>query len=74
MMAGIGGMETLSRIVAISPDSRVIIVTAVEQLETAQEALLLGAADYVTKPFSFRELDAALEYHTLMIRNATAAR
>jgi DNA-binding response OmpR family regulator len=74
MMAGIGGMETLRRIVAISPDSRVIIVTAVEQLETAQEALYLGAADYVTKPFGFQELDAVLEYHTQMARSAPASR
>lgn len=74
MMAGIGGMETLSRIVAISPDSRVIIVTAIEQLETAQEALSLGAADYVTKPFSFQELDAVLDYHTQMARSAPASR
>jgi len=74
MMAGIGGMETLSRIVAISPDSRVIIVTAVDQLESAQEAMLLGAADYVTKPFGFQELDAALDYHMQMARSTPDSR
>lgn len=74
MMAGIGGMETLRRIRAVSPDSRVIIVTAVEQIESAQEALSLGAADYVTKPFSFQELDAVLDYHTQMARSAPASR
>src|SRR5713101_326667 len=74
MMAGIGGMETLRRIRTISPDSRVIMVTAVEQLESVQEALFLGAADYVTKPFSFQELDAVLEYHTQMARSAPASR
>jgi DNA-binding response OmpR family regulator len=74
MMAGIGGMETLSRIVAISPDSRVIIVTAVDQLESAQEAMLLGAADYVTKPFGFQELDAVLDYHMQMARSTPDSR
>jgi DNA-binding response OmpR family regulator len=74
MMAGIGGMETLRRLRVISPDSRVIIVTAIEQLETAQEALFLGAADYVTKPFSFQELDAVLESHTLMTRSVPVSR
>jgi DNA-binding response OmpR family regulator len=74
MMPGIGGIETLQRIRTISPGAHVIIVTAVNDIESAQEALLFGAADYVTKPFSFRELDAALEYHTLMIRKAAASR
>jgi DNA-binding response OmpR family regulator len=74
MMGGIGGMETLRRIRTISPDPRVIIVTAVNEIESAQEALQFGAADYLTKPFSFRELDAVLEYHTLMVRNAAASR
>ena len=73
MMAGIGGMETLRRMREISPDSRVIIVTAIEQLESAQEALSLGAADYVTKPFGFHELDAVLEHHTQMARSAPAS-
>src|SRR6266851_5580417 len=70
LMAGIGGMETLRRIKVISPDSRVIVVTAIEQLESAQQALQLGASDYVTKPFSFQELDTVLESHMQMTRSA----
>jgi CheY-like chemotaxis protein len=74
LMAGIGGLETLRRIKAMMPEIHVIMVTAIEQLESAQEALLLGASDYVTKPFSLRELDTVLESHTLMSRSASAAR
>jgi DNA-binding response OmpR family regulator len=74
MMAGIGGMETLRRIKTISPDSCVIIVTAIEQIETARQAMELGASDYVTKPFSFQELDAVLESHALITRSTPAAR
>jgi CheY-like chemotaxis protein len=52
----------------------VIVVTALEQLESAQEALQLGANDYVTKPFSLRELDTVLESHTQMSRSTSVAR
>ena len=74
LMAGIGGMEALRRIKAMSPDVRVIMVTAVEQLESAQKALELGASDYVTKPFSLQELDSVLEFHMLMNRSTPAPR
>jgi DNA-binding response OmpR family regulator len=66
-------LETLRRIKAMMPEIHVIVVTAVEQLESAQEALQLGADDYVTKPFTLRELDTVLESHTLMSRSASAA-
>jgi CheY-like chemotaxis protein len=68
LMAGIGGMETLRRIKAMRPETCVIMVTAIEDMESAQQALGLGASDYVTKPFSFSYLDSVLEVHTLMSR------
>ena len=68
MMAGISGMETLRRIKATRPETCVIVVTVIEEIESAQKALGLGASDYVTKPFSFRYLDSVLEVHTLMNR------
>jgi two-component system OmpR family response regulator len=66
MMAGMGGVETLQRIRTAAPDTCVIMVTAVEDLDAARGALALGAADYVTKPFSFQYLDTVLEVHMLM--------
>jgi CheY-like chemotaxis protein len=68
MMAGIGGMETLRRVKAMAPETCVIVVTAVEDIETAQTALGRGASDYVTKPFSRKYLDSVLEVHLLMDR------
>ena len=68
MMAGIGGMETLSRIKAMAPETCVIMVTAIEEIESAQTALGRGASDYVTKPFSLKYLDSVLEVHLLMDR------
>jgi DNA-binding response OmpR family regulator len=63
MMGGIGGMETLHRIKEIRPETCVIMVTAVDDLEVARSALAAGAADYVTKPFTFQYLDSVLAIH-----------
>lgn len=49
MMPGIGGMETLRRLRALSPDTTVVMVSAQGVVEVAAEAIKLGAADYVTK-------------------------
>ncbi len=66
MMAGMGGVEALKRIKTAAPDTCVIMVTAVEDIDAARGALALGASDYVTKPFSFQYLDSVLEVHMLM--------
>lgn len=68
MMEGIDGMETLQRIKAMAPETCVIMVTAIEDLGTAQTALGRGASDYVTKPFSMQYLDSVLEVHLLVDR------
>ena len=66
MMAGMGGVEALKRIKTTAPETCVIMVTAVEDIDSARGALALGASDYVTKPFSFQYLDSVLEVHMLM--------
>jgi CheY-like chemotaxis protein len=66
MMAGMGGVEALRRIRTTAPETCVIMVTAVEDIDSARGALALGASDYVTKPFSFQYLDSVLEVHMLM--------
>jgi two-component system KDP operon response regulator KdpE len=59
-MPGIGGIETLRRIRAVSPRLPIIMLTVRDAEEEKVEALELGADDYVTKPFSTRELIARL--------------
>ena len=59
-MPGIGGIETLRRIRALAPRLPVLMVTVREAEEQKVEALELGADDYVTKPFSVRELIARI--------------
>jgi len=50
-MPGMSGIEVLHKITADSPDYCVIMVTAVTDVDTAVEALKIGAYDYITKPF-----------------------
>lgn len=50
-MPGMSGIEVLSHLKALDPNVEVIILTAYESLETAREALRLGACDYLSKPF-----------------------
>lgn len=57
-MPGIGGIETLRRIRSFAPRLPVLMVTVRDGEEEKVEALELGADDYVTKPFSIRELIA----------------
>jgi len=51
-----GGMDVLRELKSSRPETRVIIITAYSSLATAAEARRLGAADYLAKPFTPREL------------------
>lgn len=57
-MPGLTGIETLKVIKEYAPKTEVLIVTAHSDLESAKEALRLGAYEYIDKPFekaAFRE-------------------
>lgn len=55
-MPRIGGIEALRRIREIDMQVSVIMLTGFGALETAQEALRLGANDYLRKPFDINEI------------------
>jgi len=67
MMPGMNGIEVLEGLKAIDPSIQIIMLTAYETLDTARQALRLGACDYLNKPFdmtAMRESVArALEKH-----------
>ncbi|MGB6742313.1 MAG: response regulator transcription factor [Terracidiphilus sp.] len=67
-MPGIGGIETLRRIRAFAPRLPVLMLTVRDQEEDKVEALDLGADDYVTKPFSTRELIARIRAAVRRVR------
>src|ERR1700682_3967738 len=55
-MPGMTGIEGLRRIREIDPHLSVIMLTGFGALETAKEALRLGASDYINKPFDAGEM------------------
>ncbi len=59
-MPGIGGMTLLRECNTRYPDIPVIVVTAHGTIETAVEAMKIGAFDYITKPFDLSEIRHAL--------------
>ena len=59
-MPGISGIEGLRQIREIDPHLSVIMLTGFGALDTAKEALRLGANDYISKPFDAREMQEVI--------------
>lgn len=55
-----GGMEVLSGVRSANSDVPVIIITAHGTVDSAVEAIKLGAFDYITKPFEQAELSSVI--------------
>ncbi|HEX3473183.1 MAG TPA: sigma-54 dependent transcriptional regulator [Silvibacterium sp.] len=55
------GLELLEEVKMLHPGIAVIIMTAFATVASAVEAMRIGAADYLTKPFALDELAAVLE-------------
>ncbi|MEW6429463.1 MAG: sigma-54 dependent transcriptional regulator, partial [Thermodesulfobacteriota bacterium] len=55
-MPGLDGRQLLERIIAISPETDVILMTAFGGMEDAVACMKLGAADYILKPFDMDDL------------------
>lgn len=58
---GKDGLETLRELIAIDPEARVMMLTAVRDEDVIDQALAEGAADYVTKPINLKNLGATLQ-------------
>ena len=57
-MPGMGGIWTLERLRGLAPRLPILMLTVRDDEEDKVEALELGADDYITKPFSMREVVA----------------
>jgi DNA-binding NtrC family response regulator len=59
-MPGLNGIEVLDRLKQLSPDTEAIVMTGHASMETAIEAVRLGAFDYITKPCKLSQIEALL--------------
>ncbi|MCB0164004.1 MAG: response regulator [Anaerolineae bacterium] len=55
-MSGLDGLETLRHMAKFRPEVRVILMSGHGTIDSAVEALKLGAVDFIAKPFSALEL------------------
>jgi putative two-component system response regulator len=66
-MPGLSGMDLLREVRRRYPDTAVVMITGVAEVESAVESLQLGALDYLVKPIQVEEVRArihrALERH-----------
>jgi DNA-binding NtrC family response regulator len=73
MMPGISGVELLRAVKEISPDTEVVLMTAYGNVETAVQAMRLGAFDFVEKPLKrmtiVKSVRMAAERQTLLTEN-----
>ena len=73
MMPGMDGIELLKRLRSLYPDTAVVMITAVSNVNIAIEALREGAYDYLIKPFNFEEVvlsvKNAFEKRDLILEN-----
>lgn len=60
-MPGMDGMEVLKRIRSDWPSVRVMIITAHGTMDSAVDAMKLGAVDFIQKPFSVKEIRKAVK-------------
>ena len=58
------GLETLKELKKVSPSSKVIIATGYKSVDIAQEALSLGASDYIVKPFDREKIKRVIQKHS----------
>ncbi len=60
-MGGADGMDVLRTTRAMHPTTAVILMTAFGSVNTAVEAMKIGACDYVQKPFEIEEMEVKIE-------------
>ncbi|MDX6611497.1 MAG: cyclic di-GMP phosphodiesterase [Blastocatellia bacterium] len=70
-MPGMSGLEMIPQVRELAPDAVVVMISGMQTVESAIEALRLGAFDYLMKPFDLRQVEAgvkrALEHGALVV-------
>jgi putative nucleotidyltransferase with HDIG domain len=60
-MGGMSGLEMIPHVLQQSPNTVVVMISGMQTIESAIEALRLGAFDYIMKPFDLRQVEAAVK-------------
>ncbi len=60
-LPGLDGLGVLRTIKQANPNAYVVIITGYASLDSAIQAVRLGAYDYLTKPFSLGQIDVVLQ-------------
>ncbi len=60
-MPGMDGLETMSRLKKMIPETEILMMTAYGSIDTAVQAMKEGAFDYLVKPFDPDEIDMLIK-------------
>ena len=60
-MPGMSGLDMIPHVKSRSPNTVVVMISGRQTVESAIDALRLGAFDYVMKPFDLRQVEAAVK-------------
>jgi putative nucleotidyltransferase with HDIG domain len=70
-MSGMTGLEMIPHVKVISPDTVIVMISGMQTIESAINALRQGAFDYLMKPFDLRQAEAAIarayQHHELIV-------
>lgn len=70
-MPGMSGLDMIPHVRSSFPNTVVVMISGMQTVESAIDALRLGAFDYVMKPFDLRQVEAvvkrALEHQDLIV-------
>ena len=67
-LGGMSGLQMLEQVKARAPHLACIVITAHGDVRTARQAFLLGAVDFIAKPYDPQELMNTLQAEILRVR------
>jgi DNA-binding NtrC family response regulator len=59
-MPGMSGLELIPRALEVAPSTVIVMISGLQNIESAIEAMRFGAFDYITKPFDLDHVASAV--------------
>lgn len=60
LMPRMNGIKSIKEIRRMSPEARILVISALSDPDLVKEAIAAGASDYITKPFSVSDLKSRI--------------